>query len=169
MKGLMKKWLLPIAGVLILALLFNRFLFFQIVVRSGSMEPTILAGDHIIVLREYSPEDLQTGDVVVFQRWPEGKRVLVIKRLIGTPGDHVVFEDGLITLNGERLEENYIEFCDCYTGEFYVPEDQYFFCGDCRSNSMDSRHNSMGYIDGSDILAKAGLRIWPLARFGLIR
>lgn len=168
MKAFGRKWLIPGIAILLLAFFINRFVLFQIVVISGSMSPTIESGDHILVLRHYEPQNLKTGDIVVFQMWPEGNRELVIKRLIGTPGDHVVFEEGKITLNGEPLDEHYLEICDCFSGEFHIPEGKYFFCGDCRSNSKDSRDQGIGCIEEKEILGTAGLRIWPLKHFGFV-
>lgn len=169
MEAIFKKWVLPAIYIILLALFINRFVLFQIVVTSGSMSPTIKTGDHILILRHYVPQDMKNGDVVVFKSDNKGQRNLVIKRLIGTPGDHIIFEEGHIILNGEPLEETYVDFCDCFSGEFNIPQGRYFFCGDCRSNSKDSRDQSVGCIAEKDILGTAGLRIWPLSRFGFIR
>lgn len=168
MNAIFKKWLKVVGGVLFLALFINSFVIFQIIVTSGSMSPTIETGDHILILRQYIPQDIKTGDVVVFKTKVKDKRQLVIKRLIGAPGDHVIFDEGKIILNGEPLEEAYIDFCDCFSGEFNIPLGRYFFCGDCRSNSKDSRDQRVGSIAEADIVGTAGLRIWPLNRFGFI-
>ena len=79
----------------------------------------------------------------------------MIKRLIGLPGDKVIIKDGVVSVNGETLQENYIGTADNYTGEFEVPEGKYFFLGDNRYWSLDSRYWNDPYIDGSEIKGKA--------------
>lgn len=169
MKEFMKEWVIPILGVFILALLIQRFVFFHVLVPTGSMIPTINAGDRMFVMREYRPKSLETGDIVVFKVYPDGKEELYVKRLIGTPGDVVTIVNGKVSVNGEALVEDYVEYPDFYTGEFHVPEGKYFFMGDNRRNSTDSRFQEVGFIAEEDILARAGLRFWPLSNFGLIR
>ena len=168
MKEFMKEWVIPIIGVFILAILIQRFVFFHVLVPTGSMLPTINTGDRMFVIREYRPESLKTGDIVVFKVYPEGGQELYVKRLIGTPGDTVTILDGAVSVNGVELVEDYIAYRDSYSGEFRVPEGKYFFLGDNRRDSKDSRNSEIGLIDESDILAKAGLRFWPLNNFGLI-
>ena len=168
MKNFFKEWVFPMVGVFILALLIQRFIFFHVLVPTGSMIPTINEGDRMLVLREYFPEKLKTGDVVVFKVRPDGVETLYVKRLIGRPGDYVKIENGIVSVNGKLLEEDYIKRPDNYTGEFNVPQGKYFFMGDNRGDSKDSRYPEVGFIEEKDILAKAGLRFWPLNNLGLI-
>ncbi len=169
MKHFFKEWVFPMVGVFILALLIQRFVFFHVMVPTGSMIPTINEGDRFLVLREYFPDRLETGDIVVFKIWPDGKETLYVKRLIGTPGDTVVITDGVVSVNGEVLEEDYVKRPDNFTGTYQVPEEKYFFMGDNRRDSKDSRYPDVGFIDESQILARAGLRFWPLDRMGLVK
>lgn len=169
MKNFIKEWVLPILGVFLLALLVQRYVFFHVLVPTGSMIPTINEGDRMLVMREYRPKTLKTGDIVVFKVWPEGEEMLYVKRLIGRPGDTVTIENGVVSVNGEQLEEDYVKRPDRYTGEFQVPEGKYFFMGDNRRDSKDSRYEEVGFIDEADILAKAGLRFWPLGNMGFIK
>lgn len=169
MKHFFKEWVFPMVGVFILALLIQRFVFFHVMVPTGSMIPTINEGDRMLVLREYFPERLETGDVVVFKIWPDCVEKLYVKRLIGTPGDTVTIVDGVVSVNGEVLEEDYVKRPDRFTGEYKVPEDKYFFMGDNRTDSKDSRYPDVGFIEESAILARAGLRFWPLDNMGFVR
>lgn len=169
MKHFFKEWVFPMVGVFILALLIQRFVFFHVMVPTGSMIPTINEGDRFLVLREYFPERLETGDIVVFKVRPEGVETLYVKRLIGTPGDTVVIENGVVAVNGKVLDEDYVKRPDQFTGTYQVPEGKYFFLGDNRRDSKDSRYPDVGFIDESDILARAGLRFWPLDNMGLVR
>lgn len=169
MKNFFKEWVFPMVGVFILALLIQRFVFFHVTVPTGSMIPTINEGDRFLVLREYFPERLETGDVVVFKIWPEGVETLYVKRLIGRPGDTVTIKDGVVSVNGEELVEDYVKRPDTFNGEYQVPEGKYFFMGDNRQDSKDSRYPDVGFIDESAILARAGLRFWPLNNMGLVK
>lgn len=169
MKNFVKEWVIPILGVFLLALLVQRFVFFHVLVPTGSMIPTINEGDRMLVMREYRPQSLETGDIVVFKVWPDGEEMLYVKRLIGRPGDTVTIENGVVSVNGQELQEDYVKRPDRYSGEFKVPEGKYFFMGDNRRDSKDSRYEEVGFIDEADILAKAGLRFWPLGNMGFIK
>lgn len=159
-------WIMPIVIAVILAALINKFLIFKVKIPSESMVPTLNVGDRLFVTRVYKPENLKRGDIVVFRS--EEKDEDMIKRLIGLPGDKIVINDGIVTVNGETLEENYIGTSDNYSGEFTVPEGKYFFLGDNRYWSLDSRYWDEPYIDGSEIKGKAQIKVYPWKDFGKI-
>ena len=133
-KNFFSDWVVPIVIAVILAVLINKFLIFKVKIPSESMVPTLNVGDRLFVTRVYNTEKLKRGDIVVF--YSEEKNEDMIKRLIGLPGDEVVINDGIVTVNGETLEENYIGTSDNYSGEFKVPEGKYFFLGDNRYWSL---------------------------------
>lgn len=99
-------WIVPIVVAVILAFLINRFLIFKVKIPSESMVPTLNVGDRLFVSRVYNPEKLKRGEIVVFHS--EEKDEDMIKRLIGLPGDKVIIKDGVVSVNGETLQENYI-------------------------------------------------------------
>ncbi len=169
MEKFIKEWVLPIIAVVLLSIAIQKFLFFQIIVPTGSMRPTINEGDRIFVAKVYDPEKLETGDIVVFKVRPRGVETLYVKRLIGTPGDKVEINGGVVSVNGETLDEPYIVYPDRYTGSFDVPEGKYFFMGDNRIDSKDSRYSEVGFIDIADIVARAGLKFWPINGFGILK
>ena len=140
---------------------------FKVKIPSESMVPTLNVGDRLFVTRVYNPEKLERGDVVVFHS--NEKNEDMIKRLIGKPGDVIVINDGIVTVNGETLYENYIGTPDKFNGTYEVPEGQYFFLGDNRFFSSDSRYWDTPYIDGSDIMGKAQLKVYPFDDFGMIK
>ena len=155
-------WVVPIVIAVILAILINRFLIFKVKIPSESMVPTLNVGDRLFVTRVYNPEKLKRGDIIVFHS--EEKNEDMIKRLIGLPGDQI----GIVTVNGETLQENYIGTSDNYNGEFTVPEGKYFFLGDNRYWSLDSRYWEDPYIDGSEIKGKAQIKVYPWKDFGKV-
>lgn len=160
-------WIVPIVIAVILATLINKYVIFKVKIPSESMVPTLNVGDRLFVTRVYNPENLKRGDIVVFHS--EEKDEDMIKRLIGLPGDKIVINDGIVTVNGETLEENYIGTADNYSGEFTVPEGKYFFLGDNRYWSLDSRYWENPYIDGSEIKGKAQVKVYPWKDFGRIK
>lgn len=161
------EWIVPIVIAIILAFLINKFLIFKVKIPSESMVPTLNVGDRLFVTRIYNLENLKRGDILVFHS--EEKNEDMIKRLIGLPGDIIVISDGIVTVNGETLDEDYIGTADNYSGEFTVPEGKYFFLGDNRYWSLDSRYWEEPYIDGSEIKGKAQIKVYPWKDFGKIK
>jgi signal peptidase I len=112
------------------------------------------------------------GDAVVF-RPPGGSNFEsdLIKRIIGLPGDVVAIEDGRVVVNGQRLEEPYVQFPADYTypGDdlaVLVPSDSYFVLGDNRPVSADSH---LGWLVPADkLVGPAWLSYWPLQLWGLV-
>ena len=167
MEKLLREWIIPF-GLEVLVLLFIiKFLFFFVVVPSGSMIPTIDTASILFATRVHQPENLQRGDIVVFDSDELG--ITLVKRLVGLPGDHVVLdENGRMTLNGEPVEEPYVFHKDSRTADFTVPEGHYLFLGDNRSGSNDARMWNQPYIPGEKISGHARFTLWPVANFGVL-
>ena len=142
-------------------------LFLPVLQVSGdSMNPTLQDRD-IIVLAKTS--QMKTGDLCGFY-W---QNKLLLKRIIGLPGDVITLdEDGVVTVNGEPLDEPYVD--ELALGEcdikfpYQVPENRYFVLGDHRATSIDSRSSVIGCVEKSQIVGKVFLRVWPLSSFSLI-
>ena len=175
-------------GIAVLLFLFLRtFLVQTFVITSGSMESTMLVGDMLVVNRAAigsrvpllgfripgysSPEH---GDILVFDP-PHEETLMLIKRLIGMPGDTLEMRDRVLYRNGERVDEPYVRHTnveddrhawmvwqlDYLTsdvdrttydpsrdnwGPIAIPEDHYFMLGDNREASLDSRY--WGLLEG---------------------
>lgn len=160
-------WVVPILIAVVLAFLINKFIIFKVKIPSESMVPTLNVNDRLFVTRVYNPENLQRGDIVVFHS--EELDQSMIKRLIGKPGDKISIKDGVVTVNGETLQEDYIGEPDKFNGEYTVPEGEYFFLGDNRLWSKDSRYWKDPYIPAKDIMGKAQLKVYPFSDFGVVR
>ncbi|WP_243145915.1 signal peptidase I [Clostridium chromiireducens] len=162
-----KEWVLPIVSALTLALLINKFIYFNVYIPSGSMIPTLNIDDKLIVTKVYDKQNLKEGDIIVFYSDEYNERL--VKRLIGLPGDKIEIKDGIVFRNGEQLKENYLKNKDKYNGTFEVPKGEYFFLGDNRPDSIDSRRWEKPYIDGSNIEGKVQFRFYPIKDLGTVK
>ena len=132
----------------------------------SSMTPSLRDGEIVLSVKDVSPE---TGEIIAFYY---NNKVLV-KRVIGGPGDWIdIDEDGNVSLNGQPLEEPYLEekaLGDCTISlPYQVPEGKVFVLGDHRSVSVDSRNKAVGCIAEDQIVGKIVFRIWPLSQLGAI-
>ena len=163
-----KDWVIPIAVALLIAVIIHKFLIFKVYIPSESMYPTLTKGDHLFVKKVYNYDKIKRQDIIVFNFKEDGKDELLIKRVIGLPGDTVKIDNqGKVFVNGEELNEPYIKNQSNLSGEFKVPEGRYFFLGDNRSNSKDSRFWKDPFIEKNEIQGKAFVRVYPFNRIGL--
>lgn len=150
------------------------FLFQPHQVDGRSMEPNFHNGEYILTDKvSYRLHEPNRGDVVVFHS-PQDERVDFIKRIIAVQGDTVELRGGYLYLNGQKLEEGFIndpgkvapgkflkegQSVTVGTGEFVV-------MGDNRLHSSDSRE--WGMIGKNNIVGRAFFRYWPPQVFGLL-
>lgn len=167
MKKILKDWIMPILLAIMIAIVINKVLFFNVYVPTSSMVPTINKDDKLLVTRIHNTDKIERGDIIVFNSDELKKRL--IKRVIGLPGDHIVIHDGIININGSDIKEDYVKNNEKYDGEFFVPNEKYFFLGDNRAHSDDARLWSNPYIDKEDIEGKAIFRFYPFNNFGLLK
>jgi len=159
----MKKEMIAWCWVILVFLLVNGTLGQARVIPSGSMENTLLIGDHLIMSRiGYDAGIPFTNIHVPLWKNPKRQQMVIfrppyghnkpdlIKRVIGLPGETIDVHDGYVWINGKKLEENYTtgptelpsrsEILPRFHGlPLIVPKDQYFVMGDNRGNSYDSR------------------------------
>jgi signal peptidase I len=138
------------------------------------MVPTLLVGDRVLVSKLNT--DPGRGDVVVFNRPPNDPKRdpsepdVLIKRVIGLPGETVTAQDGFVYVDGKKLVEDYLPASSnaktVIQSAINVPNGQLLVLGDNRGISFDGR--SFGTISKDLIVGRAVLRIWPLSRFGSI-
>ncbi len=132
----------------------------RIRVESISMQPTLYAGDFIIVNKlAYKLGEPGRGDVIIFHFPPDPNREPYIKRVIGLPGETVRIEGGKVYVNNVPLNEPYISAAPSYEGSWVVPEDSLFVLGDNRNSSSDS--HSWGMVPLKNVIGKAEVVYWP--------
>ena len=149
------------------------------VVREHSMEPSFYGGDYLIVGKiNYKISSPHRGDVIIFKSdipvntaEPSQAKKLLIKRIIGMPGDVINISDNEVSINGEVIDEPYINEGGT-PGDvvnYVVPKDSYFVMGDNRTVSIDSRRNEVGPVHKDRIIGKALIRLYPFNKIGLIK
>ena len=162
-------WIESIVVALVLALIIRQFAFQTSEVLSGSMIPTLLIRDRVIVnklvYRYYGK--MERGDIVLFRSTITPPRDF-IKRLIGLPGENIRIRNGRVLINGKTIDQSKwpVIWDRSNFGPYKIPENSYFFLGDNRPDSFDSRF--WGAVPRKNIIGKAELLIWPPLRIKLL-
>lgn len=133
------------------------------IVTSGSMQPTLYVGDRVVIdHRDSFQGKWQRGDIVFFtppQSWADSDTSLLVKRVVGLPGERISVQAGHVLVNGQDIKTGNVEDADDNTVSVTLGADEYFVMGDNRGNSDDSRAH--GPVKRSDIYGRAVYRLWP--------
>lgn len=166
-----REWIESLLVAVVLAMVIRTFVVQAFKIPTGSMRPTLVEGDRILVNKFiYKFREPERGDIIVF-RYPGEDKKDFIKRLIAVEGEEVEIKDGDIYVDGERVEDPFtIRKVWYYNKEPYgakskkvtVPEDSYFVLGDNSASSRDSRY--WGFVPGRNVIGKAFFLYWPLNR-----
>ena len=128
-------------------------------VDSGSMSPTLCVGDRVLVDKRVTGEDLAHGDLVVLTAPDNGK--LVVKRVVGLPGDRVAIRDAVLYVNANRVAEPYVNHSRIdalFYGPVKVPPARVLVMGDARARSIDSR--DYGSVTFTSVHGRVLFRWW---------
>lgn len=141
-------WILTLGAAVIIALVIRTFLFEPVRVDGHSMDDTLANGEIMFVTKpEYLTGDPQPGDVVICH-YPDRGDTNFVKRVVGVPGDTLMFVDNVLIRNGEVVDEPYLTPSRNQNGFSMLPitlgENEYFVCGDNRDNSHDCRNLTNG-------------------------
>jgi len=177
-KGKLRENVEAIVIAIILALFIRTFIVQAFKIPSGSMIPTLLIGDHILVSKFIygvkipfinttiiPGKDPEYNDIVVF-KCPKDPQKDYIKRVIGLPGDMVEIKNKIVYINGEKVDDPHAYFSDTRGsplmnrprdnyGPVKVPDDSIFVMGDNRDHSYDSRF--WGFVEQKALKGKAFL------------
>lgn len=161
-----RDWVVSLAVAIIVAMLFQTYVYAQSEVQNVSMQNTLVAGQRLIEDKwSYHFHEPRHGDIVIING-PESD-VRLIKRVVALPGDVIDIQNGEVFLNGKHLIEPYVKgqtFAGKVEVPFTVRAGQLFVMGDNREHSLDSR--ALGPIARSSIEGRAVFRIWPFSRIG---
>ena len=165
-------WLLELGETvlpaIVIAVLINLFLAQATRVYGSSMEPNLHTDQRLVVEKlSYRLHEPRRGDVVVL-RLPERGPELLIKRVIGLPGETIEVRDGHVSIDGSVLTEPYLSRSTNGTyGPLVVPEGHVFVMGDNRGASNDSR--IFGSVPQERVVGRAWVSYWPIELLGLVR
>jgi len=178
-KSAVREYFEALVIAVVLALFVRTWVFQAFKIPTGSMEPNLLIGDHLIVNKMiFAPavtpierallprRDIVRGDVIVF-KYPEDPTRDFIKRVIGVPGDQLELRRKKMYVNGKAIDEPYAHFIVPLSpegagrgtdlreeyGPVTVPAGQFFVMGDNRDNSQDSRY--WGFLPATYVKGKA--------------
>ena len=152
---------------IVLALIIRTFIVEAFKIPSGSMIPTLLVGDHLLVNKFiYRFTDPKRGDVIVF-KYPDNPSRNFIKRIVGVGGDTIEVRDKVLYVNGQPQDEPYIQHIapdmqptrDNFA-QITVPQNTYFMMGDNRDSSLDSRFWRNRFVNRKAIVGKALIIYW---------
>ncbi len=185
-KSIVREYFETIVVAVILALFMRTFVVQAFKIPTGSMEPNLLIGDHLLVNKfVFAPTlsgaeravlpsaDIRRGDIVVF-KYPEDPERDFIKRVIGLSGETIELRDRRILVNGRAIDEPYAHYLlvnqevtggdapqddvRVRYGPVVVPAGSVFVMGDNRDNSQDSRY--WGFLPKDNIKGKALMIYW---------
>lgn len=169
----MLAWGLQLALVILLAAVVSYFFCKSTVVQEGSMEPTLKAGERVLINSAvYKFSTPKRGDVIVYRTGDDERSSLHIKRVIGLPGETVQIKDGQILIDGETYVEKKDFPAITNPGLAEKPvklgSGEYFVLGDNRNSSADSRQADVGNIEKKNIIGKLWFVVSPMEDFGFI-
>lgn len=178
-KRILWEYVEALVTALLLALLIRAFVIQAFKIPTGSMETTLLVGDHILVNKfiygtklPFSDKRILAvrkplrGDIVVF-KYPSDPGKDFIKRIIAVEGDVIESRNKAIFINGNQVEQPFARYTDKRMrpfdrrdnfGPVLIPKDRYFVMGDNRDQSYDSRY--WGLVEMNDIKGKALFIYW---------
>ena len=170
MKGLIKEILIAV----VIAFIIMQFIK-PTIVKESSMQPNLYENNYILLNKQaYNFGEPERGDIVVFHtglKQVNGKEKMLIKRVIGLPGETIKVTEGKVYINDEELVEDYIKdgYTDGWIDNLTIPEGELFVMGDNRLVSIDSRAEDVGCVEIDQVLGKAFVRLYPFNEICLIK
>lgn len=167
-------WLKTFLIVILVGVLLTVFVIQKNIVQGPSMEPTLDNGDQVFVEKVSKYFSITRGDIITIEQTdPLHPETLLIKRIIGLPGEKVQIKDGHVYINDELFDEPYIsDIVETAIDPQYdkavvvLQEDEYFVLGDNRPISKDSRR--IGPVHKDQIIGKVLFQFYPFDEFGKV-
>lgn len=171
----MKEWIKDILIAGVIAAVVVTFIK-PTIVKEHSMEPNVNENDYLFISKQSYKlfGEPKRGDIVVVHSalvQNNGEEKMLIKRIIGLPGERLDILDGEVYINGEKLDESYTK--EGYTNgdirNLVIADDEIFCMGDNRKASLDSRSPEIGCVDVDAIVGKAVFRLYPFNQIGTLK
>ena len=158
-------WVRDIVLVVLIVTLLKTFVFSIVTVEGNSMLDTLESGDHLYVSMLSSRiQGYERGDIVIC--FYPGRTDRCVKRIVGLPGERLKIQDGVVYINDEPLEEEYLtRIARYYYPEITLGEGEYFVLGDNRPVSHDSHSSDVGPVTRIEGVVRC--IIWPPDRIGI--
>ena len=159
--------------VIVIAFVLVHFVGEKTSVIGASMTPTLSNKDEVIINKFiYTLTDPKRGDVVVFRPNGNENTHLNVKRVVGLPGETIKVEKGVLYIDGEAYESDFVAAGIKDQGIAAEPillgEDEYFVIGDNVNNSEDSRFANIGNVDKEDMEGKVWFCVSPVSNMGFV-
>lgn len=165
------EWIQSLVGSVLVVVAIFTFGIRMLGVDGHSMLNTLQHGDRLMVVNPIFYHDYKYGDIVILRKTGVFDNEPIVKRVIATGGQTVDidFGEGVVYVDGEALEEDYIRE-PTYTAEgtefpLTVPEGSIFVMGDNRNGSSDSRDYRLGTVDTRYVIGKAAFLLFPGADY----
>ena len=171
-KARFREWGKALITAFVVALIIAQFVM-PTIIYGSSMEPSFQHNELILVSKQAynTHRKPERGDVIIFESElpdEDGNDQLLIKRVIGLPGETIEIKDGRVYIDGRELGESYTK--DGYTNGIIeprvIPDDGYFCMGDNRLRSRDSRDRTVGIVYTDEIEGKVFFKLYPFSKFG---
>lgn len=176
MKKIIEEWL-PYIIIVIVVIIIRSYIVTPVIVRGDSMDVTLKNGQVLFLSKiSYKIHKIERFDIVVIK---DSDNDLIIKRIIGLPGDYVEYKNNKLYINHHQVEDKYAfgetddfnleAICKITndTCQKKIPKNKYLALGDNREVSADSRVK--GLFTKSQIKGKTTLRIWPLNKIKVLK
>ncbi len=155
------KEIIPYIIIVLVVVLIRTFIITPVRVDGSSMKETLNNGDILLL---YKLSDIKRHDIVVLNE--EYDDEIIIKRIIGLPGETVKIKDSKIFINGEEIADSSAYGTTTDYDQITLGDDEYFILGDNRIVSKDSRY--FGPVTKKEIMGKVIFRIFPFNKIGTI-
>ena len=152
--------------MMVLAFSIRAVIFEPMRVKGQSMQNTLTPGDYMAVEKlSYIVSPMKRGDVVICY-YPNNDDYTCVKRIIGLAGDEIVIEGGIVSVNGVRLQEDYVTtgLTPKHDGTYHVEEGCVFVMGDNRLVSRDSTDGMVGSVPAERVIGKVNSVLLPIGR-----
>lgn len=164
------EWIKCIVVSVLIALVIKTFIFNSTKVIGSSMYPTLEESDRLFSNKiTYFIGEPERKDIVIIKA-PDDPKKDYIKRIIAIEGDNVEIKDGLVYLNGEKLNEDYLEigsFTETHIESSWdIPEGHVFVLGDNRAPGASKDSRSFGAVKSDSVKGKASIRYFPWDKVG---